>query len=143
MGENDVFIKVSAQNSSPEINASDNITHKILKARSKAKFHALGIKIEQTQEDRNKFEAKLIATVKNSGETDAHDVVVIFYKSDKQTKDEIIGEVPIDSLNAGETKEVVYQWKATKEDLFKQFHPTFQIGLKASAQRISNVEEQR
>lgn len=140
-GKNNIFVRASARESLPELNAANNVANKELTARTKAKFRTLELKAEQAPAKRD--EIRLVATIQNIGETDAVGAVTIFYKSSKQEKSDVLGEVELNTLKAGEKQQAVLTLKLTKELLSQKIQPSVQTGLKSTQQLITNIDEQQ
>ena len=67
-------------------------------------------------------------------------MIVAFFRDEKQTPDNKLGEVLLPIVAAQSVQDVEYIWQVTREDMMKgQVRPSYQIYLKGSLQRISSV----
>ena len=140
-GENKVFIIVDSKNQVPETNKQNNLAIVTVYVRTKADLQSLGIEIRQTPEEREKLITHLVAKVQNKGETEARNVFIRYFKSKIQTPETMIGERLLQRIDPGEIVETDYEWNLTEEEAHFTYHPSFQVFLKGSSQRISSVEE--
>lgn len=140
-GENNLYIMADPKNQAPETNKKNNLAIVSVYVRTKALLKSLGIEIRQTPEEREKLTTHLVARVQNSGETDARNVYIRYFKSKIQTPETMIGESFIKQIAAGEIVEDDYTWKLTEQETRFTYSPSFQIFLKGSSQRISSEEQ--
>lgn len=140
-GENKVFIIVDSKNQVPETNKQNNLAIVTVYVRTKADLQPQGIEIRQTPEEREKLITHLVAKVQNKGETEARNVFIRYFKSKIQTPETMIGERLLQRIDPGEIVETDYEWNLTEEEAHFTYHPSFQVFLKGSSQRISSVEE--
>lgn len=138
-GEYEIKVLADALEGLLEPDKSNNAATIPLYVRTKSKLKPGDLRV--VQGDR-KGELVLLAKVSNLGETAAQRVTVNFYKSEDQTSENKIAEVPIDWLPPGESVEAGYRWEIDleQEDLTK-LKPTFTVALKGSQMRVSSVAE--
>ena len=73
----------------------------------------------------------LVATVKNSGETEAENVIIQFYDGeDKETRVAIGDEIVIPMLNAGEEYTTRVDWQVPEEK--RKHNVNVEVGTKQS-----------
>lgn len=84
---------------------------------------------------------ELSANVLNKGESNALEVVVLFYSSEKQTEETLIGQVPLEIVPAGEERIATFKWDVRQSVSSLQVKPSFAISLRGSRQRISSVTD--
>ncbi|MBN1902142.1 hypothetical protein JW926_12530 [Candidatus Sumerlaeota bacterium] len=140
-GEQRIYFKADSQNRVAELEEENNLAHLKIRVRTKADLKPMGMEIRQTPEEKKALIARLVAKVKNNGETEAKNVSVRFFKGKVQTEATRIGETLIPRIDPGETAETVMEWKLTGEDARFTYKPTYQVFLKGSSQRLSHVEE--
>jgi hypothetical protein len=85
---------------------------------------------------------RLVAAVRNSGETDARRVAVFFYSSLEQNDETFIGESIVERVPAGQTVEVPFDWDLSTTSLSEMPQVSFAIAIKGSLQRTSSVSEE-
>lgn len=82
----------------------------------------------------------LFGEVLNTGETAAHDVVVIFYRSSLKIEENRLSEVILDRVEADQTKVAIVNWVPDPDKDFvpgtEQPEPLHEIRLRGSHQRI-------
>lgn len=95
----------------------------------------IGPQSEKDKEDRAVY---LQAIFSNTGEREAHGVVVNFFRSSSQTPENKIGEIYVDTVEAGETYAISHRWAEVPAGFVRW---TFNVGLKVSTARVSHIEE--
>lgn len=140
-GERHIFIKADTQNKLAELDEGNNMAEVTIRVRTKADLKPMGIEKRQTPQEKQSLITRLVAKVRNNGETEGKNVSVRFYKGKVQTEATMIGETLIPRIDPGETAETEIEWKLTEEEARFTYKPTYQVFLKGSAQRLSNVEE--
>ncbi len=85
---------------------------------------------------------RLVAKVKNTGETDSSSVAVNFYRTQEQKSEDLLGEIVVDEVPAGKTVDISYDWDVKDEmDNLKEAKPSFTVSLKGSLMRTSSVSD--
>ncbi len=140
-GPQSICIVVDSLNRVAESREDNNMTTLTLHVRTRADLRPERIEIQQTENERKNLKARLVARVRNDGETPAKNVSVRFFKSRYQTPENIIGETLIPLVSPGDTAETVLEWALTEEEARFTYSPTFQVFLKGSSQRMSSVVE--
>ena len=140
-GENKLYIMADPKNQVPETNKKNNMAIVSVYIRTKALLKPLGIEVRQTPEERDKLMTHLVARIQNTGETEARNVYIRYFKSKIQTPETMIGENFIQQIVPGETVETDFTWKLTEEETHFTYTPSFQVFLKGSSQRISSEEQ--
>ncbi|MDX1972771.1 MAG: C25 family cysteine peptidase [Candidatus Sumerlaeia bacterium] len=84
---------------------------------------------------------QLIATVRNQGQSDAHEVVVLYYRNNVQTEANLIGQVSVPIVKAETEVPFVLELDVQTLNLNQEFLPSYAISLRGSRQRISSVTD--
>ncbi|MGF1573815.1 MAG: C25 family cysteine peptidase [Sumerlaeia bacterium] len=121
-----------------ETSKTNNVASLPISIRTKWNLAPAGIGLQPLQEQ---GVLQLTATVKNQGETAAHEVVVLFYSTEEQTDETLIGQAPINVVPAGEERVAEFNWDVRSVDPTTQVKPSFAISLRGSRQRISSVTD--
>ncbi len=89
----------------------------------------------------------LFGEVLNTGETAAHDVVVIFYRSSLKTEENRLSETILDRVLADQTKVAIVNWVPDPDKDFipgtEQPEPLHEIRLRGSHQRIAPDNDEK
>ena len=97
---------------------------------------------EAQPKDLEEHRLTLNAEIKNTGQTDAHNVMVSFYRSRLQTPENKLGEVEVKHVAGGGSSTASFVWDFDPlRDMVSGTQlpkPTVQIWLKGSTQRISS-----
>jgi hypothetical protein len=89
--------------------------------------------VTRSNEDIEAGRYKLHVAVANDGETDAHNVEVLYYRNEQRAESDLIGTELLKAVKAKSTQEAVLD--ASNLDP-KKDHPVVTLRLKGSAQRI-------
>ena len=124
---------------------TDQATSITIQALTKALLKIGKTQAVATQRERDtQHRITLKAEVRNEGQTDAHNVMVSFYRSPLLTSENMLGApVELKRVPGGGSAEAVFEWHFDPlRDLVRgtQFRPVVQVYLKGSSQRVSNVE---
>ena len=133
-GSQELFFKVYTLTKHSESNENNNIAVKTINVKKKFDIVAEKLKFRTTPEEQLKNIVHLIAPIKNIGETDAKGVAVRFFKEKEQTDENLLKEIVVPDLKAGETREVEFIWQVKEEEKDKVFHPSYNAGIISSAQ---------
>lgn len=124
--------------------AHDPLTSVTVAARTKSSLKLGKVEVETNPRDFEAHRVTLKAVVKNTGQTDAHSVMVSFYRSGVVAPENKLGETEIKTVPGEGEAEARLVWSFDPlRDMVKgtQFpQPTVQVWLKGSQQRISNVD---
>ncbi|MGI8907866.1 MAG: C25 family cysteine peptidase [Candidatus Sumerlaeaceae bacterium] len=121
---------------------ANNTASMDLKVRTKARVRPVNIAIlEPSTEDRQKGQMRVVATLRNDGETDAQGIRVVFYPTPKRVQKDAMGDAIIEVLPAGTSRDAVLVYKLKPgEEKFK-FVPSCETMLKGSLQRTPLTPE--
>jgi hypothetical protein len=128
-------------------NTRDLLAPVAVQALTKANLELGTTEVVVSQRALEEHHVTLRAVVKNTGETDAHNVMVSFYRSGSPIEENKLGEKEIPVVPGGGSVEATYVWNFDPlRDMVKGTQwpqPTVQIWLKGSTQRISHIGEGR
>lgn len=137
-GSMNLEVRLDPENLLVETNRENNSVTLPVNIRTKWDLVPAGIGLRPLEEQGF---VELAATVKNIGESDAHEVVVLFYYSEEQTEKTLIGQAPVDVVPAAEERIAILKWDVRTLQNPQQVKPSFAISLRGSRQRISSVTE--
>ena len=88
------------------------------------------------REDVQQRQIRFLARVRNYGQTGAHNLRVEFYATKEMKPEDYMGEEDIESIAAGETKDVVLTYKLKPHEENRKFNITFEVLYQGSRQRV-------
>ncbi|MCX7019108.1 MAG: C25 family cysteine peptidase [Candidatus Sumerlaeota bacterium] len=137
-GPREVLLRAWSNNHNTEIRTENNKATLALKVAEKFKLSGAGIYVPPpTQDDIHARQIRIIARVRNSGESPAYGVKVVFYPTEnQQNPKDALGEVILDEAPADSTREAVLLYKLKPGEESRVFKFSFMIFLKGSLQRI-------
>jgi len=120
----------------------DVLTSGSIHVRTAAKLNYRNKTIKATQEDLAGRRMFFHVEIVNSGESDAKNVSVAFYKSTKQIPENLIFQTSLDLVAGNSSVPVDYEWnfgstENLKDPEGKRIQPTLEVKLKGSRLRIS------
>ncbi len=139
-GDYNIALAIDSNDVVAEPDKKNNEAAIPLHVRTKSRLAIGNLSFRQSE---NPGELILLAEVGNLGETDASRVLVNFYKQQKQTEENLIGEVVIDRISAGRKTLAEYTWQVdVSREEFKTLEPSFAVSLKGSLMRASSVADE-
>ncbi|MCD6384689.1 hypothetical protein J7M23_02825, partial [Candidatus Sumerlaeota bacterium] len=139
-GKKTIWVKVDASENVFEEREDNNTAYAEIYVKKKAILRPGGIFLKpQTPEEKRKGILRLQAVVKNTGETDARNIFVEFFKTEEHTPENMIGKVFIPCVKAGGKEVAEIEWQIKPEERHLKVRPSYRIFLKGSLQRISSI----
>ena len=122
-----------------ERDTENNTADTTVRVRTKHKLVPAGIRaLPLTDEDRRLRRVRIAATVANQGESPATGVRVVFHAGRRPEPDNRLGDVMLDEVPAGASREAVFEHALKPEDQGRAFEFSYTIALKGSAQRVAS-----
>lgn len=139
-GNYDLLLVIDPLGAAFEPNRENNVATVNLDVKTKWDLVTGSIRVARSEAPNTLL---LVAQVGNSGETDARQVTVNFYRSREQGKESLLGEKLLDRVPGESLETVIFEWEVSAEDLeTTTFDPSFSIALKGSQRRVSSITEE-
>jgi hypothetical protein len=136
-GKYAIRLSIDAEDEIPDANRANNDVAIPLQVRGKWRLDPGPLKAARGADGQSLM---LAAQVGNSGETDARNVVVTFYRSQQQNESTRIGEVVLERVRAGVLENALLEWRPTRAEIESgDLRPSFTVSLRGSLQRASSV----
>lgn len=136
-GSYDLFLVLDPEERVLESDRSNNELRIPVEVRSKSKLVVGQIGARLLGENR----VMLIGPVGNTGGTDAQRVAVSFYKGPQQTPENLLGEVVLNRVPAGQTINAEFEWTLEPPLTPETIQPSYSVALKGSLMRMSSVAD--
>lgn len=130
-----IEVVADAGKESADADRSNNAAESKLRVRRK--WQLTPGRMEVTRGEGNAL--RLIAKIRNSGESPAHYVVAAFYLDTDHTPENRLGEVMKERIEPGETAEFLFDWKLQPSDVGRTVRPSFEAYIKGSLLRVSSA----
>lgn len=138
-GARTVRLAVAGPEGQLERDTANNTAETALRVRTKHKLVPAGIRaLPLTDEDRRLRRVRIAANVSNQGESPARGVRVVFHAGRRPEPDNRLGEVMLDEVPAGASREAVFEHTLKPEDGGRAFEFSYTIALKGSSQRVAS-----
>jgi hypothetical protein len=130
-GNHELFIYADRNNRVSDSSRENNLASKKVHIRTKPSLDIINKEIIKSQDVKTSRKVTLVATVKNTGETEAENVIIQFYDGeDKDTRIAIGDETIIPMLNAGEEYTTKVDWQVPEEK--RKHNVNVEVGTKQS-----------
>ncbi|MDI6783010.1 MAG: CARDB domain-containing protein [bacterium] len=132
-GDRELFVTADRNNRIPDANRDNNTGSKKIHIRTKANLDIVSKEIIKSPDVKTSRKVTLVATVKNTGETDAENVIIQFYDGeDKETRVAVGDETLLPVLKAGEEYTTRVDWSVPEEKEKKKHNINVEVGTKQS-----------
>lgn len=133
-GTNKIYFKIDTHDHVMEINEKNNVGTKTLQVRTLAKLEPVGFEFDLVE--LMKFQkVRVKASVRNSGETEARNVMIAFFSDREADPRNKMGERFVQRIGPGETHVETYEW-AMPQDFRKMVEEALAANLPPDKIRI-------
>ncbi len=136
-GKNELIFTAASTSEIPDRQLDNNEKVLTVTARTKANLHTVraGV-LPLSRQDAATTQVRMLARLRNDGQTDAHGLRVLFYSSPSKLPETYLGETELTTVPAGKTTDAIFVYKLKPDELKKPFNVTFDVMYKGSRQRL-------